>query len=331
MNARRIVGLLAVTALAWGTLRGSEALAQTDAAKTYPDRPIHMIVGFAAGGGNDIIARVVGKQMSSILGQSIVVENKPGAGAILATEMVAHAAPDGYTLLVGATGAMTVNPAVYENLSYDTLRDFAPISTMATFPLMLVVKASMPIHSVADLVAYAKAHPRNANYGAPSASFELVDELFKTKTGMPAEYVAYKGSNEAATAVISGEVLMQISDPGPVAGLIKGGQLRALAVTATKRMSDFPDVPTMAEAGVSGMNVSFWSGLFAPAKTPAAIVDKLHAATVKALQSPDVLTSFKTLALDATSMTPAEYRQQIAKEITQWTAVGKAANIHLKQ
>ena len=330
MHIRRIAGLLTWGAMLWGA-GSAQSNAAPNGALGYPDRPIHFVVGFAAGGGNDIIARLVGKEMSATLGQPIVVENKPGAGAILATELVARAPADGYTILVGATGQMTVNPSVYDNLGYDTLRDFAPISTMAAFPLMLVVKGSSPIHSVADLVAHAKANPRNSNYGAPSASFELVDELFKMKTGMPAEYVAYKGSNEAATAVMSGEVLMQISDPGPVAGLIKGGKLRALAVTTDKRMSDFPDVPTMAEAGVRDMNVSFWSGLFAPAKTPPAIVAKLHDATARALQSPEVRERFKALALDAVSTTPDEYRQKIAKEIKQWTQVAKAANIHLKR
>jgi len=150
------------------------------------------------------------------------------------------------------------------------------------------------------------------------------------KTGIPAEYVAYKGSNEAATAVMSGEVLMQISDPGPVAGLIKGGKLRGLAVTAEKRMSDFPDIPTMAEAGVHDMNVSFWSGLFAPAATPPAIVAKLHDTTVRALQAPDVQEHLRALALDVVSSTPAEYRQKIAKEITQWTEVAKKADIHVQ-
>lgn len=327
MSMRALAGFVACLAAAWSL----PASAQSDAAHNYPNKPIHVIVGFAAGGGNDIIARVVGQQMSTLLGQPIVIENKPGAGAILATEIVAHAPADGYTLLVGATGAMTVNPAVYAKLSYDTLRDFAPISTMAVFPLILVVKGTQPFHTVADLVAYAKAHPQQSNYGAPSASFELVDELFKMKTGAPAEYVAYKGSNEAATAVMSGEVLMQISDPGPVAGLIKGGQLRALAVTSDKRMSDLPDIPTMAEAGVHDMNVTFWSGLFAPAATSPAIVNKLHDAMVRALQSPDVLTRFKALALDAVTTTPDEYRRMIDKEIKQWTAVGKAANIHLTQ
>lgn len=326
MRMRFIAGLFAVM------LAGASATtvrAETDATQTYPNRPIHLIVGFAAGGGNDVIARIVAEKMSALLGQPIVVENKPGAGAILATEIVARAAPDGYTLLVGATGAMTVNPAVYEKLGYDTLRDFAPISTMAAFPLILVVKASQPFHSVADLVAYAKENPGKSNYGAPSASFQLVDELLKMKTGMPAEYVGYKGSNEAATAVMSGEVLMQISDPGPVAGLIKGGQLRGLAVTAARRMSDFPEMPTMAEAGIRDMDVSFWSGLFAPAATPPAIVNKLHDATVRALQTPDVHQKFKALALEVVSSTPDEYRRAIAKEIKQWTDVAKAANVHL--
>lgn len=326
MHVRHIASLAAVLAM----LVGATARAETNAAQNYPNKPIHLIVGFAAGGGNDVIARIVAEKMSATLGQPIVVENKPGAGAILATELVARAPADGYTLLVGATGAMTVNPAVYEKLSYDTLRDFAPISTMAAFPLILVVKPSQPFHSVADLVAYAKANPRQSNYGAPSASFELVDELLKMKTGMPAEYVGYKGSNEAATAVMSGEVLMQISDPGPVAGLIKGGELRGLAVTAAKRMSDFPDIPTMAEAGVHDMDVSFWSGLFAPKATPPAIVNKLHDATVKALATPDVHQKFKALAVEVVSSTPDAYRQAIAKEIKQWTEVAKAANVHLR-
>ena len=326
MSMRALAGLTMLLAAAWCL----PASAQTDAAKDYPNKPIHMIVGFAAGGGNDVIARIVAQQMSTLLGQQIVVENKPGAGAIIATELVARAPADGYTILVGATGAMTVNPAVYAKLGYDTLRDFAPISTMAAFPLILVVQASSPIHSVADLVAYARANPGKSNYGAPSASFQLVDELFKMKTGIPAEYVAYKGSNEAATAVMSGEVLMQISDPGPVAGLIKGGKLRGLAVTAEKRMSDFPDIPTMAEAGVHDMNVSFWSGLFAPAATPPAIVAKLHDTTVRALQAPDVQEHLRALALDVVSSTPAEYRQKIAKEITQWTEVAKKADIHVQ-
>lgn len=325
MNIRRIASSLALLA-ALGT---SSAWAQADAARNYPSKPIHFVIGFAAGGGNDVIARIVARKMSDLLGQTIVVENKPGAGAILATELVARAPADGYTLLVGATGQMTVNPAVYSKLSYNTLRDFAPISTFAEFPLILVVKASQPIHSVAELVAYAKAHPRAANYGAPSASFELVNELFKMKTGMPAEYVAYKGSNEAATAVMSGEVLMQISDPGPVSGLIKGGQLRGLAVTASKRTKDFPDIPTMAEAGVNGMNVSFWSGLFAPKATPAAIVNKLHDVTASALQAPEVRTKLEGLGLGVVSSTPDAYAQAIAKEIEQWTEVAKTANVHL--
>ena len=325
MNFRRIAGAAAAVAAVWATT----AFGQTDAARTYPNKPVHLIVGFAAGGGNDVIARIVAQKMSGLLGQPMVVENKPGAGAILATELVARAPADGYTILVGATGQMTVNPAVYSKLSYDTLRDFAPISKMAEFPLILVVKASQPIHSVADLVAYAKANPRAANYGAPSASFELVNELFKMKTGMPAEYVAYKGSNEAAAAVLSGEVLMQISDPGPVTGLIKGGQLRGLAVTADKRTKDFPDMPTMAEAGVHDMDVSFWSGLFAPKATPPAIVNKLHDATAAALNDPDVRKKLEGLGLEVVSSTPDAYRQAIAKELKQWTDVAKAAHVHL--
>src|SRR6202521_3824960 len=215
------------TYLGWIVLTAtaiSSASAQEDPSK-YPARPIHIIVGFAAGGGNDIIARIFGQKLSESLGQPVIIENKPGGGAIVATEYVAKSAPDGYTLLVGASG-MAINPAVYARLPYDSIRDFVAVSELASFPLILIVNPSSPIKSVAELVAYAKANPDKANYASSSASFQLVTELFKQKTGAPMQVIPYKSSNESVLAVISGQVTTTIADAGPVTSQLKSGTAR---------------------------------------------------------------------------------------------------------
>ena len=266
-------------ALAAICLSYSGVVHAADEAK-YPTRAIRIVVGFTAGGGNDIIARIVGQKLSERLGQPVIIENKPGAGAILATEYVARSAPDGYTLLVGASGAMTINPAVFEKLSYDTMRDFAPVSELAAFPLILIVKATSPFKSLADLVAYAKANPDKANYSSSSAAFQLATELFKQKTGAPMQMIPYKGANDSVTAVISGEVTATIADAGPVTSQINGGLARALAVATPKRMDSLPDVPTMREAGAD-VEAVLWSGIFVPAATPLEIVRKLEAEFIR--------------------------------------------------
>src|SRR5258705_777886 len=226
----KYLGLIAFTAIAVAS-----AAAQEDPSK-YPTRPIRIVVGFTPGGGNDIIARIFGQKLSESLGQPVIIENKPGAGAILATEYVARSVPDGYTLLVGASGAMVINPAVYENLSYDTMRDFKPVSELGSFPLILIVNAASPFKSLVDLVAYAKANPDKANYSSSSAAFQLATELFKQKTGVPMQMIPYKGANDSVTAVISGEVTATIAEAGPVTSQVNGGQARALGVAAPKRM-----------------------------------------------------------------------------------------------
>ena len=223
------------------------ASAQEDPSK-YPTRPIHLVVGFAAGGGNDIIARVFGQKLSESLGQPVIVENRPGGGAIVAMEHVAKSAPDGYTLLVSASG-IAINPAVYAKLPYDAVRDFVAVSELAAFPLILIVNASSPIKSSADLVAYAKANPDKTNYASSSATFQLVTELFKQKTGAPMQVIPYKSATESVTAVISGQVTATIADAGPVLSQIQGGKLRALAIASPRRMPELPDMPTLKEAG----------------------------------------------------------------------------------
>src|SRR4051812_5097384 len=251
----------------------------------YPTRASHVVVGFTPGGGNDIIARIVGQKLSESLGQPVIIENKPGAGAILATEYVARSAPDGYTLLVGASGAMVINPAVYEKLNYDTMRDFKAVSALGSFPLILIVNAKSPFKSLADLVAYAKANPDKANYSSSSAAFQLATELFKQKTGVPMQMIPYKGANDSVTAVISGEVTATIADAGPVTSQVTGGTARALAVAAPKRAESLPDVPTLKEAGAD-VEAGLWSGIFVPAATPPRNVAQLEGEIIPNSRAP---------------------------------------------
>jgi tripartite-type tricarboxylate transporter receptor subunit TctC len=325
MRAGRVAALLCLI-LALPVTRAKAS----DEASSYPNRPIRLVVGFTAGGGNDIIARVIGQKLSERLGQPVVVENKPGAGAAVATEYVARSAPDGYTLLIGASGAMVINPAVYEKLNYDTLRDFAPISSLGSFPLMLVVKASSPFKSVVDLVAYTKANPGKANYSSSSAAFQLATELFKQKTGAPMQMIPYKGANDSVTAVIAGDVMATIADAGPVMGQITGGQVRALAVAAPKRMAEMPDVPTMKEAGAD-FEAVLWSGVFAPKATPPAIVKKLQDEFVRIARMPDVIARLKTLSIDSVGNTSDEFTRIITSDLERWAAVARAGNIRLTQ
>jgi tripartite-type tricarboxylate transporter receptor subunit TctC len=305
------------------------SIAQEDPSK-YPTRPIHIVVGFTPGGGNDILARIVGQKLSDRLGQPVVIDNRPGGGAIVATEYVAKSAPDGYTLLVGASGAMTINPAVYAKLNYDSVRDFIPLSELGSFPLILIVNASSPFKSVVDLVAYAKANPDKANYSSASAAFQVATELFKQKTGAPMQEIPYKGANDSVMAVISGQVTATIADAGPVSGQIKGGQVRALAVAAPKRIDDLPDVPTMKEAGAD-VEAVLWSGLFAPKNTPPAIVKKLEGELMRIARMPEVIERLKPLGIDSVGNSSDEFARIVASDIARWTAVAKAANIKIEQ
>ena len=330
MRARRwflssgvCLGLIALT-----TAPIAPASAQQDPSK-YPTRPVHIIVGFSAGGGNDIIARIFGQKLSESLGQPVIVENKPGGGAIVATEYVAKSAPDGYTLLVGASG-MAINPAVYARLPYDSIRDFVAVSELASFPLILIVNPSSPIKSVAELVAYAKANPDKANYASSSASFQLVTELFKQKTGAPMQVIPYKGANDSVMAVISGQVTAAIADAGPALSQVLGGQARALAVAAPKRMEELPDVPTLKEAGAD-VDAVLWSGLFVPKQTPPVIVKKLEGEIMRIARLPEVSSRLKPLGILSVGNSSEEFGRILASDIARWAAVAKAGNIKIEQ
>jgi len=306
-------------------------LALTAPAKTqeYPAKPIHIIVGFAAGGGNDIIARVFGQKLSESLGQPVIVENKPGGGAIVATDYVAKSAPDGYTLLLSASG-ISINPAVYDKLPYDAVNDFVAVSQLASFPLIMIVSANSPFRSVADLVAYAKANPDKTNYGSSSASFQLVTELFKQKTGAPMQVISYKSANEFVLAVISGQITTAIADAGPAIQQVKSGTVRALAVATPKRIDDLPDVPTLKEAGAD-VEAVLWSGIFVPKGTPPAIVKKLEGEFMRIARQPDVIARLKPLGIDTVGNSSEEFARILAADIARWGAVAKAANIKMQQ
>jgi tripartite-type tricarboxylate transporter receptor subunit TctC len=304
------------------------ALAQ-EAPARYPSKPIHIIVGFAAGGGNDIIARVFGQKLSENLGQPVIVENKPGGGAIVATEYVAKSPPDGYTLLMSASG-ISINPAVYAKLPYDAVNDFVAVSELGSFPLIMIVSASSPIKSVAELVAYAKANPDKMNYASSSASFQLVTELFKQKTGAPMQVIPYKSANESVLAVISGQVTTTIADAGPVTGQVKSGTARALAVAAPKRMEDLPDVPTLKEAGVD-VDAVLWSGIFVPKATPPEIVRKIEGELMRIARLPDVVARLKPLGIDTIGNSSEEFTRILADDIARWGEVARAADIKIAQ
>jgi tripartite-type tricarboxylate transporter receptor subunit TctC len=293
---------------------------------SYPSKPIRIIVGYSAGGGNDIIVRVMTPEMSKGLGQPVIVENKPGAQSIIAAEFVAKAPADGYTLLMGPSGPMTINPATYTKLSYSPQRDFAPISMIASFPLIAVVNPQLPVRSVKELIDYAKANPGKANYASSAGIFQIATELFKQQTGTQFEMIPYKSSGESVQAVIAGQVSITIVDPPPATGPLKGGTVRGLAVTSPMRHPSWPDLPTFKELGIE-VEVPVWTAFFAPAKTPPAIVARLQKEVARVVHTAEVRERFAAMGLDPVGGSAEELGRQVARDIEKWSAVAKAANI----
>jgi len=295
--------------------------------QSYPNKPIRIIVGYTTGGGNDIIVRVVAPKMSEGLGQPVIIENRPGAQSIIACEYVAKAAPDGHTLLMGPSGPMTMNPALYAKLPYSPLEDFAPISMIGDFPLILIVSSELPVRSVKELIAYAKAKPNEANYAASAAPFQLAAELFNQKTGTKFSYIPSKGSGEPVSAVMSGQVTMTIMDPPPAIGPLKSGRARGLAVTSATRDPNWPDLPTLAESGVPEVEIRLFTGFLAPAATPSAIVRRLQRELARVVKLPEIKERLDQMAIVPSGNTPEAFRRIIARDIKKWTAVAKAANV----
>ena len=305
-------------------------LARPGFAQNFPSRPIRLVVGYSPGGGNDLIARIVAARLQELLGQTVLVDNKPGAQSIVAAELVAKAPADGYTLLVAPSGPMTINPAVYARLPYAPERDFAPVSLLAEFPLLLVVGAGQPVKTVRELIEYGRANPALANYASSATPFQLASELFNQRTGSKFQHIPYRGSGDAVQAVAAGQVLMTIADSGPVAGQLKAGKLRALAITAAERNPALPDVPTMKEAGIADLEIALWTGIVAPVATPADVVATLNRAIQQALALAEVKTAMAAIAVEPRGTTPEAYRDLIARDAARWKAVATAANIKLE-
>ena len=320
----RSVVLLAAVLFVWST---GQALAQADAARGFPERPVRMVVPFGAGGGTDTIARVIAGKMGESFGQPVIVENKPGAQGIIASEFVRKAAPDGYTILIATSGPMAANAAIHSKLPYHPLRDFTPVTMIGTYTLLMVVNSSLPVNSVQELIAYAKARPDKVNYGSSGSLGQLVSELFNQQAGTRFQYIPYKSSGDFVGALLSNEVTMALSDTPPVSGQVRAGKLRALAITSANRHHAWPDVPTMAEAGLPDFVVEFWNGFFVPVRTPAPIVHRLHAEIARVIALPDVRERLNGLGVDPSAMPGEAFAKIIAADIARWTAVARAANI----
>jgi len=294
--------------------------------ENYPAKPIRVVIGYSAGGGNDIIVRVMTPELSKGLGQAVIVDNKPGAQSIIAAEYVAKQPADGYTILMGPSGPMTINPATYSRLPYDPVRDFAPISMICSFPLLLVVDSKLPVKSVNELIDYARANPGKSNYASSAGIFQIASEMFKQRTGTKIEMIPYKSSGESVQSLIAGQVMMTLVDPPPVTGPLKSGSVRGLAVTSPQRHPSWPELPTLKEAGVD-MEVPVWTAFFAPAKTPPAIVARLQKEVARVVQTAEVKERFAGMGLDPVGGSSEALAKQVASDIQKWTAVAKAANI----
>jgi len=316
------------TSLQLAALIALTAAAAIAPAQQYPAKPIRFLVPFGPGGVGDITARVVAQKMSVSMGQQVIIDNRPGAGGIVASEIVARAAPDGYTLLL-LNNAHAVSMSLFKSLPYDTLRDFAPISSISTFSIVLLVNADSPIKSVKDLIASARASPGKLNVGTIQigATQHLSSELFMSMAGINVVHVPFGNTGAVLTGLRGGSVQVAFEFIAPVVGQVKAGALRALAVSTRSRFAGLPDIPTVQEAGVPGYEVMSWNGIGAPAGTPKAVINRLNQAVTAALAMPDVKQRFQELAVDTRPDTPEGFRNLIASEISKWGKVIETAKI----
>lgn len=299
-------------------------------AQDYPSRPIHIIVPYTAGGSSDFVARTVAARMQENMDHAVVVDNRPGGNAVIASELVAKAEPDGYTLLLGGSSVLAANPALYKNLPYDTLRDFAPITNAVVSPIVVVVNPSVPVNSIKELIAYAKANPGKLNYGSAGVgnTLHLAAEMFCMTTGTKMTHVPYKGASQALGDLLGGSIQVMFDLPQTPLANIQAGRLKALAVTGKKRIAAMPDVPTMAEAGLPEYGFGTWIGIVAPAGTPPPIMSRLHKEIVKALNQPEVQNSFAQKVMTVMpSESPAAYREFINDETERLRQLIKTADI----
>jgi tripartite-type tricarboxylate transporter receptor subunit TctC len=299
------------------------------AQQSYPNRPVRVIVFVPAGGGADLLARIMCQKLGEGLGQTVVVDNRAGMGGVIGTSLVAKAAADGYTLLQGGITTHGIGPHIYTNLPYDPIKDFAPVVLSATLPVFVIVNAQVPVKSVNELIALAKAKPNGLSFASPGTGSapHLVGELFKIVTGIPTQHVPYKGSGTGAPALAAGEVQFMFDAIAGHLPFIKLGRVKALAVTSPARLAAFPDIPTMKEVGYPRVDGTVWYGLLAPAGTPKAVIQKLNAESNRVLALQEVKDKLTNAGIDAAGSTPEEFGRFIRAEYDKWGPVVKAAGV----
>ena len=315
------------TALAAGFAALALLAAPLAGAEGYPSKPIHFVVPYPAGGPLDTVARLLGQKVSESMRQPVIVDNKPGAGGNIGADAVAKSPPDGYTILMGAVATHAINPTLYTNIPYDPVKDFAPVTQVASTPNVLVVNPSLPVHDVREFIAYAKAHPGQLNFGSGStgSAGHLAGELFKTMAGVQMVHVPYKGAGPAMQDLIGGQIQLMFDNLASSLGQIRAGKVRALAVTTAKRTSLAPELPTIAESGLPGFDISTWFGVLAPGGTPPAVVARLHDEFAKALAAPDVREKMLNLGAEPVGNTPAQFAAYIRSEARKYARLVKAS------
>jgi tripartite-type tricarboxylate transporter receptor subunit TctC len=300
-------------------------------AQVYPDKPVRVIVAYAPGGGADIVGRLISQKLSEKMGQQFVVFNNPGASGAIGASTAAHSTPDGYTLLFGQTAEMSILPNIMNNLHYDPIKDFEPIVQVSAYPYVIAVNPKLPVHSLKEFVAYAKAHPGELNYGSPGvgSSAQLAVELFARKVGIKLTHVPFKGAGPAVLAAISGVVQVVFGDAASTTPQVVAGQLRALAVTATKRSPKLPNIPTVAESGIAGYEVAAWHGYFAPTGTNPEIVKKINQEVNEVLRDPALRQRLAQDGIETVGGTPQAFGTYLKEELKTWGKVAQEAGIKI--
>jgi tripartite-type tricarboxylate transporter receptor subunit TctC len=316
---RAFCALLAVAA--------TVALTPAAVAQPFPSKPVKLVIPFPPGGSLDNVGRLLAQKISESWGQQVVIENKPGAGGNIGADAVAKSPADGYTVVMGALSTHAVNPSLYRTMPYDAVKDFAPISLVAITPNVLIVNAAMPVASVKEMIAYAKANPGRTNFGSGSngSAGHLAGELFKLETGTDVAHIPYKGGAPALQALLAGDTQFMFDNLANAMAQVKGGKVRAIAVTTAQRSKLAPDLPTMAEAGMPGFDISTWFGLLAPAGTPPDVIAKWNADVVKVLNSPDVREKMLAQGAEPSPQSPAEFASFIAREREKYARIVKAS------
>jgi len=316
---------LTVAVLAAGVLASVPFVAQAQAA--FPARALTIVVPFSAGGTTDILARVVGQYLSKDLGQPVIIDNRPGAGGNIGAQMVARAAPDGYTLLMGTVGTHAINQSLYKKMPFDPIKDFQPLTRVALVPNLLVAHPSQPYKTVKELIAYAKANPGKVNFASSGSgtSIHLSAEMFNQMAGVDMQHIPYKGSAPALNDLLGGQTAIMFDNMPSVIGHVRAGKLRPIAVTTPQRSRALPDVPTIAESGVPGYSATSWFGLLAPAATPAPVVAKLNASILKALADPEVKKKFAEQGAEPHGEKPEQFAEFIRSETAKWGQTVKAS------